>query len=68
MNRQLMMLGHMGALMSLSASSSFEIDYDDELAPRKRRQPESQPLSEPMRVRKDKSASLKRLLGRKGRA
>lgn len=62
MSRELLMLSRMGMGLAISASHSVEFDHE---APSKK--PRARPLDEPMRVRKEKSDSLKRLLRRKGR-
>jgi hypothetical protein len=69
MNRQLMMIGAMSAVMGTIASASVDAisDADEPYATRKRK-PTAQPIISPRQERKDKSKSLRRMLGSKGRA
>jgi hypothetical protein len=69
MNRQLMMMGAMSAVMGTIASASVDVicDADAVIVPRKRK-PTAQPIVSPQQERKDKSKSLRRMLGSKGRA
>jgi hypothetical protein len=64
-----MMLGAMGAFMGLAASASVDVieGGDEPYVPRKRKST-AQPIISPRQERKDKSKSLRLMLGRKGRA
>lgn len=65
MNRHLMMLGAMSARIGAIAASSAAVIVDDphDSTPRK-----AKAIASPRQERKEKSTSLKRMLGRKGRA
>jgi hypothetical protein len=64
-----MMFGAMSAVMGAVASASVDVicDGDEPYVPRKRK-PAAQPIISPRQERKDKSKSLRLMLGRKGRA
>jgi hypothetical protein len=65
-----MMLGAMTAAMGTVASSTIDViaDHDTYDPPRKRkREPRARPIHSPRQERKDKSASLQRMLKRTGR-
>tara|TARA_R110000744_G_scaffold133095_1_gene241390 strand:- start:998 stop:1213 length:216 start_codon:yes stop_codon:yes gene_type:complete len=71
MRNQLMMMGGMLALAGVATAGAREYrlndgDYPDAPSPRRRRQ--AAPIALPPQEHKEKSSSLKRMLGRKGRA
>jgi hypothetical protein len=69
MNRQMMMLGAMGAVMATVAAASVEVIVShDPAKPQRKRKPTATAVMSQPQERKDKSASLKRMLGRNGRA
>jgi hypothetical protein len=73
MNRQMMMLGAMSAVMGTVAVAGAhvigdETDHHRMHDPKRKREPRAAPLRDPLPERKDKSASLKRMLRHKGQA
>lgn len=71
MKKHLMMLGAMYActgLVASAASDTVVIDDGSHDGTTKKTKPQAKAIASPRQERKEKSSSLKRMLGRKGRA